>query len=624
MTGRVLARLLLGCAAAAGLFVLALDQERTVPAAGPAAPQSQVPPQSPMPRYDVALTSTVDASPRPRSTAPAPVVPLPSSDARSALESTLDRPVPEVPSEVPSELGPTHVDPLPPGASLSDPVDTESLYERAGLAPPVVAASSGPVTAEAAAVPPGQPSTVGLDEHVLPSCSGTGTDGPRVQVLYLREVDTPSRYHDVLPLIRNEIATVDDVFAVSARKTGGDLRVRWVHEDCVPVVDEVVLPDGTLDRGIENLIEALIARGYTDPDRKYLGFADARQLCGVGTYWLDDSPERNANNGYGAAYSRVDTPCWTGSTSTPAHELMHNLGGVQRSAPSSTTYGHCSDESELMCYDDGSGSPMRAVCPSSHGQLFDCRNDDYFSTAPAPGSYLDTHWNTAVSSFLDPAPVDQPEPLSESQPEPQTQSEPQPEPDPVTEPEPDASEWSDVESRGKHRARLTAMLSDTQTGEPVVEAEVLLERRPEPEERWQRITSTLATDETGTATVRVTRRAAGWYRFVFAGTSERAESASEPVFVKAGTRATVDWRRRGDRVVGRLVDLGGHAIGGERLVLQERHPGTRWRTVARRTTDDRGRVSIRQRVHRTTYFRWVYRGDSELLADWSPRVRARR
>lgn len=181
-----------------------------------------------------------------------------------------------------------------------------------------------------------------------------------------------------------------------------------------------------------------------------------------------------------------------------------------------------------------------------------------------------------------------------------------------------------METRGKHRARLTAVLTDAETGEPLVDAEVLLERRPEPGERWQRVTSTLATDEAGTATVSVTRRAAGWYRFVFAGTSERAESTSEPAFVKAGTRATADWRRRGDRVVGRLLDLSGHAIAGERLVLQQRHPGTPWRTVAQRTTNDRGRVAVRQRVHRTTYFRWVFRGDAELLADWSPRVRARR
>ena len=54
------------------------------------------------------------------------------------------------------------------------------------------------------------------------------------------------------------------------------------------------------------------------------------------------------------------TPGWTTPagpprTSVPAHELTHTLGGVLGTAPHATKNGHCYDDADLMCYDDGSG-----------------------------------------------------------------------------------------------------------------------------------------------------------------------------------------------------------------------------------------------------------------------------
>jgi hypothetical protein len=45
---------------------------------------------------------------------------------------------------------------------------------------------------------------------------------------------------------------------------------------------------------------------------------------------------------------------------------------------------------------------MVSKCPASHEKLFDCNHDDYYHTSPPSGSYLDTYWNTANSSFLSP------------------------------------------------------------------------------------------------------------------------------------------------------------------------------------------------------------------------------
>jgi hypothetical protein len=293
-------------------------------------------------------------------------------------------------------LGPVHVDPMPAGVTLASPTDTESLYARSGAVP---------LTAEqlsASAVPPGTSVIPGLTKHVAPSCTGTGTDGKRAQAMYVHEANTADRYSQVLALLRNEVANVDDTYAVSSKKTGGDLRVRWVHDaSCAPVILDVTVPAGSLGADFDATISALANLGFNDPNRKYVAFADANAFCGIGTVYQRDTTAANPNDGYAASYSRIDTNCWSTGESVAAHELTHNLGGVQRSAPHSTTFGHCYDESDLMCYDDGSGLAMRSVCTSSQAQLLDCHGDDYFNTSPAAGSYLATHWNVARSSFLD-------------------------------------------------------------------------------------------------------------------------------------------------------------------------------------------------------------------------------
>jgi len=54
-----------------------------------------------------------------------------------------------------------------------------------------------------------------------------------------------------------------------------------------------------------------------------------------------------------------------------------------------------------MCYRDSASAPANTYpCASAHEWLLDCNHDDYFHTAPAAGSYLDTHWNVATSVYL--------------------------------------------------------------------------------------------------------------------------------------------------------------------------------------------------------------------------------
>jgi hypothetical protein len=88
------------------------------------------------------------------------------------------------------------------------------------------------------------------------------------------------------------------------------------------------------------------------------------------------------------------------------HEITHNLGGVQQSAPHKTAGWHCWDGADVMCYDDlTSGSELytTGLCPTGANaipQTYDCGHDDYYNPDPAPGSYLATHWNVYRSAFM--------------------------------------------------------------------------------------------------------------------------------------------------------------------------------------------------------------------------------
>lgn len=229
-------------------------------------------------------------------------------------------------------------------------------------------------------------------------CEGDGQSGNRVQVVYARASDRPDRYAEYADTFRQWAAAVDGMISATARQTGGDRHVRFVHDaNCQVLVENVVLPaDG--DDNLSNTVISLYMMGYSRSDRDYLVFMDANVYCGIGTITSDDSPGAGNVHNTGPYYSRVDAGCW--NEYNAAHELTHNLGGVQLSAPHATGRWHCTDESDRMCYQDSAGVVMQYVCDSSNEVRLDCNHDDYFNTNPAPGSYLATHWNVADNAFL--------------------------------------------------------------------------------------------------------------------------------------------------------------------------------------------------------------------------------
>ena len=302
---------------------------------------------------------------------------------------------------LPGPVACIHEDVPPPGVDVTERVSTRELLSREGAGPSAYDAAEElgvPTAAESNATTPAV------------SCEGDGSSGYRVQAMYVVEAGRTNRFAELQANLKLWAAGVDDVVNRSAALSGGVRNVRFVTESgaggtCEAEVLNVTVPAGSLS-SFNSSVSAVQALGYTDASRKYLMWTDATVLCGVASMYLDDqASQANANNGRYAQYARTDSGCWgfgngAGQHSVEAHELLHALGGVQRSAPNSTAAGHCTDESDTMCYVDGAGAVMRSICPPEREYLFDCNTNDYFSTYPDPGGYLDTHWNSADSRFL--------------------------------------------------------------------------------------------------------------------------------------------------------------------------------------------------------------------------------
>ena len=301
---------------------------------------------------------------------------------------------------LPGPIACVHEDVPPPGVDVTEHVSTRELLAREGAGP----------TAHEAAEDLGVASTpAGAATSPVVACDGDGTSGNRVQAMYVVESDDPNRFAALEDTFKLWAAGVDDVVNRSAALSGGVRRVRFVTEaadggTCEAKVLNVTVPANSLAT-FGSSIGALETLGHNLRNRKYLMWTDTSVLCGVGLMYLDDREgQDNANNGKYPQYARTDSGCWgfgngSSTSSVEAHELLHTLGGVQGSAPNSTSAGHCTDESDAMCYADGTGT-MRQICPPEREYLFDCNTNDYFSTSPAPGTYLDVKWNSADSSFL--------------------------------------------------------------------------------------------------------------------------------------------------------------------------------------------------------------------------------
>lgn len=332
-----------------------------------------------------------------------------------------------------------------PGGALAhetgtDHIDTAVELRDTSIATEVAAAQRAGVTEN--------PFTVAADTLPTTSWCGDATtvddtanaaypaSAPQFKVIYAYPKDRPNRFPQWAQALQANASIIEQYLAAQPGST------RALRFDLGTVcggqfldIQTVALPStrSTYVLNFGAVRNAVAAQLNTSPGglRNYVIFADTLGPAGNGLRGQGelvagsggDIPGSSNPNNSGNRFSIMWMPDGLPVPSDPAsgwwpsgmlHEMGHNIGAVQWSAPHSThtpgssdyTYSHCWDGADVMCYQDGP-APSHAydpnVCGGAAGPIWstwDCNRDDYFNPSPAPDSYLDTHWNTYNSVFM--------------------------------------------------------------------------------------------------------------------------------------------------------------------------------------------------------------------------------
>ncbi len=254
---------------------------------------------------------------------------------------------------------------------------------------------------------------------LVPQCNGDGTDGKRAEVLYAYAGASPNP--ELLSAANGYTTRIERMLVESAADTGGVRHLRWRTNlgtaGCELVITAVKLDVLPLPTNFGEMRTFLVNKGFNAADRKYLawvedtsvpawaGTPDVRRPC-TANFSNNDTRgplfpgEVVADNPTNTLVQYSVCSLLDGIGFGPGHELMHNMGAVQFSAPHADGGAHCTQGYDPMCY--GSGTVVDPQCADQivFSYKYDCGHDDYFHTNPAPGSYLCTKWNVARSAFL--------------------------------------------------------------------------------------------------------------------------------------------------------------------------------------------------------------------------------
>lgn len=339
-----------------------------------------------------------------------------------------------------------HLDPTPQGVDIRERikrVDQEmvELVEKDKRIKP--AKTDDPISPEESSVTAATISGSNMNDIGARDwpCIGDGSNGPRVRLIYVYAAGGDNR----LPALRDNFSAiarrVNSVYFASGYESGNGHQVRYRTNNGEPGCNLAIAAEGIRGDKLNDwqfIKERLAERGYRGipvqydltgdgkpdttiyEDRKYLIWVDKEyrnnkgQLtkCGIGEMRLDDSHGQHNSNNRAVTYAWVWKGCWNYAE---PHELGHMLGAVQgiarlsdgtllqRGTPNSTDGNHCTDEDDLMCYDDDGTGPvnMRHICGRAIDKWrLDCNHNDYYRGNDPASGYLSNHWNVANSQFL--------------------------------------------------------------------------------------------------------------------------------------------------------------------------------------------------------------------------------
>jgi hypothetical protein len=232
--------------------------------------------------------------------------------------------------------------------------------------------------------------------------------GPTVHAIYLYPSNGPNRFSQFAAMFQADAAQA------SALVEGlyGDTGVRFDMRKDAPTAKN---PDGVFlditvvkskynakqlgsSRQFTMVRDELVARGFTNADKKYVVWLDAAsRYCGQGELYQDTTRDPALNNNQKRTTSIVYRPYSTTNADggfcrgrTLLHEVGHNLGALQNVAPNAFDGAHCNDDNnDVMCYTDTDQF-------TSDSSTFDFKNNDFWDPATGPLPW----WTVNLSRFI--------------------------------------------------------------------------------------------------------------------------------------------------------------------------------------------------------------------------------